>query len=189
MSRLLLEPNTTLFPVPVVLITCGNNPPNVFTLNRISSCNAEPPMLAVSVRPARYSHDLIQEHQEFVVNIPDVGMELQTDYVGVTTGRDEDKWQTAGLTPLPANSVSAPIIGECVVNLECKVVQTVHLPSHALFIAEVVYLHAKEEVLNERQEIDMALIRPLAYGVSVVRERPVRNVNVSTLREELKQRH
>src|SRR5687767_12933316 len=113
MSRIQLEPDTTLFPVPVVLITCGKEQPNVMTLNRISSCNAEPPMLAISIRPTRYSHHLIQQHGEFVVNIPPYQIEPLTDYVGVTTGRKEDKWQVRGLTRLPAQVVSPPLIAEC----------------------------------------------------------------------------
>lgn len=181
-----LTPNTTLFPVPVVLVTAGADPPNVLTINRISSCNAEPPMLAISIRPNRYSHDLIDALGEFVVNIPTADQKLFTDYAGVTTGRDEDKWQARGLTPLPAAVVRPPLIEECPVNLECRVVQTVRLPSHSLFIGEVVALHVVESWLNERDEIDLTQFNYLRYGGSVVRERPMKPVKVDQLREDVR---
>ena len=93
MRKFQLKPNTALYPVPVVLITCGaNSNVNVFSLNRIASCNAEPPMLSISVRPARASHDLIDHSGEFVVNIPWPTMELITDFVGTTTMTETDKW-------------------------------------------------------------------------------------------------
>lgn len=186
MSRLQLEPNTTLFPVPVVLLTCGKEQPNVMTLNRISSCNAEPPMLAISIRPTRYSHDLIQQYGEFVVNIPSFQLEPLTDYVGVTTGRKENKWEAHGLTQLPAQIVSPPLIAECPINLECRVVETLSLPSHTVFIGQVVALHALEELLNERGEVDISRFEGLRYAAGVVRERPVENVNVAELREQLR---
>lgn len=183
MSRVRLEPDTTLFPVPVVLVTCGAVPPNVFTANRISSCNAEPPMLALSIRPSRHSHQLIVEQGEFVVNIPWDTMEQLTDYVGVTTGRSEDKWQAHGLTPIPAQIVASPLIAECPVNLECRVVDTLKLPSHTLFIGQVLAMHALEEMLDRRGEVNLQRFAGLRYESSVVRERPVKNVNVQKLRE------
>ncbi len=185
MAKKSLQANTTLFPVPVVLVTCGGDQPNVLTVNRVSSCNAEPPMLALSIRPGRYSHDLIAEQGEFVVNIPTADMAALTDYVGVTTGREEDKWRALGLTPVPASAVAAPLIAECPVNLECRVVEKVKLPSHTLFIGEVVAFHAEESVLDERDEVDLARFSGLAYEVSVVRERPVGAVNVDALRTQV----
>jgi flavin reductase (DIM6/NTAB) family NADH-FMN oxidoreductase RutF len=186
MDRIQLEPNTTLFPVPVVLITSGSaEQPNIMSLNRISSCNAEPPMLAISVRPGRYSHDLIKQFGEFVVNIPPADLEPESDYVGVTTGREEDKWQARNLTPLPAAVVAPPLIAECLVNLECRVVQLVSLPSHTVFIGQVVAMHAVKAILNRRDEIDLALFSGLRYEASVVRERPVQNIQVDALRRRV----
>jgi flavin reductase (DIM6/NTAB) family NADH-FMN oxidoreductase RutF len=177
MSKVQLSPNTTLYPVPVVLITCGQGKQaNVFTVNRIASCNAEPPMICISVRSGRASHALLEAQREFVVNIPWPEMELVSDFVGSTTVRETDKWQETGLTPLPAERVKAPLLAECPVNLERQVVQQVHLPSHSLFMAEVVAIHADPVVLNSREEVDLALAKGgLAYGVAVVRERPVKN--------------
>ena len=143
-------------------------------------------MLAISVRPARYSHELIEKHQEFVVNIPVASMEDLTDYVGVTTGREEDKWSAMGLTPVKAEIVKTPLIDECIVNLECRVVETVRLPSHSVFIGEVVCIHVDETLLNDRYAIDLARIDMLAYDNSAVRERPVKTVNVDALRTKVR---
>jgi flavin reductase (DIM6/NTAB) family NADH-FMN oxidoreductase RutF len=144
-------------------------------------------MLAVSIRPSRYSHTLIQAYGEFVVNIPRGEMEVLTDYVGVTTGQSEDKWKARGLTPIPSQVVAPPLIDECPVNLECRVVQSIMLPSHTMFIGQVVAMHAWEEVLGESGEVDLGRFSGLSYGATVVRERPIKNVKVAELREKVTQ--
>lgn len=190
MLKIQLTPNTTLYPVPVVLITCGaGREANIFSLNRIASCNAEPPMISISVRPGRASHDLIDRLGEFVVNIPRPGLELISDFVGTTTQRETNKWQETGLTPRPAAIVQPPLLAECPVNLECRVQHTLRLPSHSLFVAEVVALHASSDVLNERQEVDFRLAGAgLVYRSGVVRERPVENFRPEDLRQAVNSR-
>lgn len=175
MAKQQLTPDTTLYPVPVVLVTCGvGQEANVFTLNRIASCNAEPPMISISVRPTRASHDLIEQSGEFVVNIPWWDMETITDFVGSTTMRNTNKWQETGLTRQPAIIVQPPMLAECMVNLECTVRQTLRLPSHSMFVAEVVAMHADEGVLNDRREVDFEnAATGMVYRSGVVRERPV----------------
>jgi flavin reductase (DIM6/NTAB) family NADH-FMN oxidoreductase RutF len=187
MEKIRLEPNTTLYPVPVVLITCGAGPErNVFSLNRIISCNAEPPMIGVSVRPGRASHDLIARGGEFVVNIPWPDLELVSDFVGTTTMRDTDKWAETGLAALPASVVRPPLLAECPVNLECRVRQQISLPSHSLFIAEVVALHADPAVLNDRGDVDYERAGGgLPYRAGAVRERPVEKFRPERLRERV----
>lgn len=182
-SKVRLEPNTTLYPVPVVLITCGSaGQYNVFSLNRIASCNAEPPMLSISVRPIRASHDLIAAQGEFVVNIPWPDMEVVSDFVGTTTRDKVDKWHETGLTVLPAAEVGPPLLADCPVNVECRVVDRLRLPSHTLFIAEVVALHADPAVLNGHDEVDFQQAGGgLPYRAGVVRERPVENFRPSQL--------
>lgn len=187
MSKVQLKPNTTLYPVPVVLVTCGaGKGANLFTLNRIASCNAEPPMLSISVRPSRTSHDLIDQIGEFVVNIPWPGLELVGDFVGTTSGLEIDKWQETGLTTQPAAVVASPLLDACPVNLECQVRHTLRLPSHSLFVAEVVAVHALPDVLNGRQEVDFQRAGAgLAYRAGVVRERPVDNFRPDALRQQI----
>lgn len=186
--KIQLEPNTTLYPVPVVLITCGwDDQVNVFSLNRIASCNAEPPMLSISVRPSRASHNLIDSSGEFVVNIPWPDMEVVSDFVGSTTMAKIDKWQETGLTVQPASEVDVPLLAECPVSIECRVSEKVSLPSHTLFIAEVVALHATPAVLNERREVDFHKAQGgLPYRTGVVRERPVANFRPQELLKKVR---
>jgi flavin reductase (DIM6/NTAB) family NADH-FMN oxidoreductase RutF len=174
-NKIQITPNTTLYPVPVVLITCGAGGNfNIFSLNRIASCNAEPPMIAISVRPTRASHNIIDRHGEFVVNIPWPAMEIVSDFVGTTTNRETDKWTETGLTGVEAVSVQAPLLAECPVNIECRVVQTVRLPSHSMFVAEVIVIHAENEILDDHGEVDFALAEGgLPYRAGAVREKPV----------------
>ena len=181
------EPDTTLYPVPVVLVTCGaDGRYNVFSVNRVVSCNAEPPMLGISVRPIRASHDLIDGAGEFVVNVPWPDMEVVADFVGTTTLHKVDKWAVTGLTALRAARVSPPLLGECPVNLECRVVERVRLPSHTFFIGEVVALHADPAVLNERGEVDFARAHGgLPYRAGAVRERPVEKFRPADLRRQV----
>lgn len=176
-DKVQLKPNTTLFPVPVVLITCVHEERyNVFSLNRIASCNAEPPMLSISVRPHRASHDLIEASGEFAVNIPYPGMEVVSDFVGTTTMDDVNKWAETGLTRTNPSQIRAPLLAECPVNIECRVVEQVRLPSHSLFIGEVMALHADPAVLDVRGDVDFDLARGgLPYRAGTVRERPVDN--------------
>lgn len=176
-DKVQLKPNTTLFPVPVVLVTCGQDGRyNVFSLNRIASCNAEPPMISISVRPLRASHDLIEASGEFVVNIPYPEMEVVSDFVGTTTMGDVNKWAETGLTRLRASKIKAPLLAECPINIECRVTQQVKLPSHSVFIGEVVALHADPTVLDARGEVDFELAQGgLPYRAGTVRERPVDN--------------
>ena len=137
MKKVKLTLNTTLYPVPVVFVTCqAGSQTNVFTLNRIASCNAEPPMISISVRPSRASHDLIDQSGEFVVNIPWSEMELIGDFVGTTTCREINKWQETGLTTQPASIVSTPLLDACPVNLECQVRHTMRLPSRTSWCIE-----------------------------------------------------
>jgi flavin reductase (DIM6/NTAB) family NADH-FMN oxidoreductase RutF len=188
-NKIQITPNTTLYPVPVVLITCGAAGDfNVFSLNRITSCNAEPPMISISIRPARASHDIIDRHGEFVVNIPWPGMEIVSDFVGSTTIRETDKWAETGLTRLEATSVQPPVLAECPVNIECQVVQTVRLPSHSLFIAEVSAIHVDSEILDDRDEVDFVLAEGgLPYRSGAVREKPVYNFKPDKLRRQVNQ--
>jgi flavin reductase (DIM6/NTAB) family NADH-FMN oxidoreductase RutF len=187
MTKRLLSPNTTLYPVPVVFITCGAGAQtNVFALNRIASCNAEPPMVSISVRPSRASHALIDQFGEFVVNIPWSEMELVGDFIGTTSCREIDKWQETGLTTQPAAVVAPPLLDAYPVNLECQVRRTLRLASHSLFVAEVVALHAHPSVLNNRDEVDFGRARSgLAYRASVVRERPVDDFRPNDLRQQI----
>jgi flavin reductase (DIM6/NTAB) family NADH-FMN oxidoreductase RutF len=181
MAKITVEPNTTLYPVPVVLITAGGDRPNVMTCNRIASCSAEPPRLSISVRPGRYSHALIQDTGEFVVNLPTPDQSILTDYLGVVTGRKEDKIRIAGLKLAPALTVKTPLLADCPVNIECKVEHSIDLDSHILFIGRVQAVHVEESLLDENGDVDIGRARGLIYGFGTVRERPIYNFRIEEL--------
>lgn len=187
MTKRLIEPNTALYPVPVVLITAGIAKPNVMTCNRIASCSAEPPRLAISVRPMRYSHSLIKGTHEFVVNIPSPAQKILTDYVGVVTGEKENKIEIARLNLAPALFVQTPLLADCPVNIECVVEQEIELDSHTMFIGLVKAVHVEESLLDDNGDVAFARARGIEYESGVVRERPTYNFKVKDLRSAVQE--
>ncbi len=155
------RPSTYLYPVPVVLVTCGIDKPNIITLAWVGTVCSDPPMLGIAVRSERYSHGLIENTGEFVVNIPGEDLLEATDRCGHVSGRDVDKFAAFGLTPEPATEVKTPLIAECPVNMECKVAQKISLGAHDLFLAEVVAVHVDEGVLDDSgRRIDYSKAKP-----------------------------
>lgn len=185
MLKRVIEPNTTLYPVPVVLITTGGDTPNVMTCNRIVSCSAEPPRLAISIRPGRYSHSLMQASREFVVNIPTPGQSTLVDYIGVVTGSKEDKIAIAGLNLAPALKVKTPLLADCPVNIECTVEQEIALDSHTMFIGLVQAVHAEESLLDEHGDVDVNRTQGITYDSGTVREKPNYKFRVPDLRRKV----
>jgi flavin reductase (DIM6/NTAB) family NADH-FMN oxidoreductase RutF len=164
MPKVTKKPATVLYPVPAVLVSCGTGQrANIITLAWVGTLCSEPPLVGIGVRPGRYSHGLIKEAGEFVINLPDVKQVKWVDYCGTVSGRDEDKWAACGFTPAPASEVQVPLIAECPVNIECRVRQTLSLGSHDLFIGEVVAVQMDEVVLDERGRLDFAKARPFAF--------------------------
>lgn len=153
-----------LYPVPVVLVSCGTDrQANIITLAWAGTLCSDPPLVGIGVRPSRYSHGLINELGEFVVNLPDVTQVRWVDYCGVVSGRDEDKWEACGFTPALASRVRVPLIAECPVNIECQVRQVLSLGSHDLFVGEVVAVQIDEAVLDDQGHLDFAKAKPFAY--------------------------
>ena len=164
MAKVTKRPGTVLYPVPAVMVSCGTGErANIITLAWVGTLCSEPPLVGIGVRPSRYSHGLIQEVGEFVVNLPDAGQARWVDYCGMVSGRDEDKWAACGFTPAPASEVQVPLIAECPVNVECRVQQVLSLGSHDLFIGQVVAVQMDEAVLDERGRLDFAKAKPFAY--------------------------
>ena len=164
MAKKLLEPGTVLSPTPVVLVTVqgADERPNIITLAWVGIVSSGPPMMSISIRSSRHSHQLIEESAAFVINIPSEALVRETDYCGVVSGRNEDKFEGAGLTPVPAEKVNAPLILECPINIECEVRQTLRLGAHDMYIGEVVAVHADEEVVQDGG-LDIAAIRPFVF--------------------------
>lgn len=160
----LLAPGTLLYPLPVVLVTCGDfmGDKNAITLAWVGTVASEPPMIAVGIRPTRYSFGLIQRYGDFVINLPRASQVDVLEYCGSVSGRVEDKFEKAGITPDRAENVRAPLVREFPVNIECKVRDRISLSSHDLFLGEVVAVHADPSVLTEG-EIDPSKMDPIAY--------------------------
>ena len=161
------KPCTALFPCPVVLVTCLDaiGKPNIITLAWAGTVCSEPPMIGLGIRPTRHSHKLIENSKEFVVNIPSTKILKETDYCGVTSGKDADKFSETGLTPEQADKVKAPLIRECPVNMECILKDRIPLGAHDLFLGEIVQVHIDQDILDENGNIDFTKADPFVYNV------------------------
>ncbi len=165
MEKKITKPDTALYPVPAVMVSCGTleGAKNIITLAWVGTVNSDPPMVGIGVRPNRYSHAMIKDGGDFVVNLPSREQARATDYCGVASGRDVDKFAAMGLTPVAATHVKSPLIGECPVNIECRVRQVVSLGSHDLFLGEILAVHTAGEVLDAAGRIDAAKADPVVY--------------------------
>ncbi|HOV27152.1 MAG TPA: flavin reductase family protein [Pseudobacteroides sp.] len=151
MAKQLWKPSTILNPVPAVLVSCADKQgrPNAITVAWAGTINSNPPMLSISIRKERYSHGLIKEKGQFVVNLTTESLAFATDFCGVKSGRDVDKFQHLKLNTLKASVVDVPLIKESPINIECEVKQILELGSHDMFIAEIVAVNVDEELLNK----------------------------------------
>lgn len=156
--------STVLYPVPAVLVSCGAEKHNIITLAWVGTLCSDPPSVGIGVRAERYSHELIVEAGEFVVNLPRADQVDVVDYCGHVSGRLVDKWVACGLTPAPASQVRVPLIAECPVALECRVTQRMALGSHDLFVGEVLAVQLDDTVLDAHGRLDHERAQPLAYG-------------------------
>jgi flavin reductase (DIM6/NTAB) family NADH-FMN oxidoreductase RutF len=165
MPKKLLEPETMLIPMPVVMVSCQKKgqKPNIITIGWSGIACSEPPMITIAIRKGRFSHGIISESKEFVVNVITEKLLSQTDYCGIKSGRDVDKFKETKLTPIKGTKVNAPLISECPINLECVVRDTLSLGTHDLFIGEIVATHVDSEYLADRKRPDIAKLKPVAY--------------------------
>lgn len=160
------KPGNMLYPVPVVMVSCareGENP-NIITVAWAGTICSDPVMLSISVRKERYSHSIISDTKEFVVNLTTQSLCMATDYCGVKSGKDVDKFKEMNLTPVQSNVVKAPRIAESPVNIECRVVDIKELGSHDMFIAEVVSVSVDESLLDDNQRLDLEKADLIAYS-------------------------
>jgi flavin reductase (DIM6/NTAB) family NADH-FMN oxidoreductase RutF len=159
-----IKPGTTaLYPIPAVLVSCGWERPNIITLAWAGTLCSDPPAVGIGVRPERFSHSLIVETGEFVVNLPRADQVNVVDHCGMVSGRSVDKWAACGLTTAPASKVRTPLIAECPVALECRVSHQLTLGVHDLFVGEVLAVRVDEEMLTEQGKLDYERLEPLAY--------------------------
>lgn len=159
------KPGTMIYPLPAVLVSCGATPDeyNVLTVSWTGTVCSNPPMCYISVRPERYSYDIIKRNGCFVINLTTARLARATDFCGVRSGRDCDKFKMAGITPGKAEKVQAPTVEESPVSIECRVVDIRPLGSHDMFLAEVVNVLVDETYIDETGKLDMAAMDLLAY--------------------------
>jgi len=145
------KPGTLIYPLPAVLVSCGKfkDEYNVFTVSWVGTICTDPAMCYISVRKSRHSYDIIKKNMEFVINITNEELAKATDWCGVKSGADVNKFEEMGLTPVKASIVDAPIIAESPLSIECRVKQIVELGSHDMFIANVVNIQADERYIDE----------------------------------------
>ena len=165
MSRQVWKGSTLLNPEPPVLVSCGPaGAPNLITVGWCGTICTQPSMVSISVRPERYSHHLIKESGEFVINLPTESLVRAVDWCGVKSGRDVDKFSAMHLTPSPAAKVGTVLVEESPVNLECKVTQVIPLGSHDLFLAEVVAVDVDERLLDESGKLCLNKANLIVYS-------------------------
>lgn len=155
-----------LYPLPAVMVSCqrGEERPNIITIAWAGTVCTNPAMISISVRPERYSYDIIKESGEFVVNLVTKDLTYATDYCGVKSGRDVDKFHEMKLTIQKSQHVHAPGIGESPVNIECKVSQIIPLGSHHMFIAEVVGVSVDDAYMDANQTFHLNEADLVAYS-------------------------
>ena len=165
MSKKLWKAGTFIYPLPVVMVSCGNmKNSNIITVAWTGILNTNPAMVYISVRPSRYSYKLIKESGEFVINLTNRKLVKQTDWCGVKSGKDYDKFKEMNLTKEKANFLSCPMIKESPVSVECKVVEIKELGSHHMFIAEVLGINASNDYIDEKGAFDISKCDLISYS-------------------------
>ncbi len=166
MSKSVWKPGTVLYPVPAVMVSCGTmDKPNIITIAWCGTLCTSPAMTYISVRPERFSYDIIKKSGEFVINLTTEQLAYATDYCGVRSGKDVDKFKEARLTAAKSLKVSAPSIDESPVNIECVVKEVIKTGgTHDIFIAEVVSVSVDEKFFDERGKFHFEKTKPICYS-------------------------
>ncbi len=163
------RPGTMIYPLPAVIVTCGSNPQdwNMLTVAWVGTVCSDPAMCYISVRPERYSYELLMKEMEFTINLTTEDMAHATDWVGVRSGRNFDKWKETGLHAIAGETVKSPTIEESPVSIECRVKSVTRLGSHDMFIAEVLNVRADSRFINEetgKLELEKAGMLVYSHG-------------------------
>lgn len=166
MARKVMKPGCMMSPLPAALVTCadkeGNS--NLLTVAWTGIVNSEPPMTYVSIRKERFSHHMIEETGEFVINLTTKAMARGTDLCGVKSGRDGNKWELSGFTPEKAATVNVPLVAESPVCLECKVTEKKELGSHDMFLAKITAVSCDEKYFDEKGCFDLNAPGLMSYN-------------------------
>lgn len=165
-EKITWAPGNMLYPLPAVMVSLADKEgkANIITLAWAGTVCSSPPMVSVSIRKERYSYDIIRETKEFVVNLTTKELAFATDFCGVKSGRDVDKFKEMKLTPLSSEKIMAPAILESPVNIECKLKEIIKLGSHDAFIAEVVNVRVDKKLLDENNRFHLEEADLIAYS-------------------------
>ena len=165
MAKQIWKPGNMLYPLPAVMVSVADKEgnPNIITVAWAGTVCTNPPMVSISVRPERYSYHMIDETGEFVINLTTEKLAYATDYCGVRSGKDMDKFKELHLTPEKAEYVSAPRIAESPVNIECKVVKKETPGSHHIFLAEVKAVHVDDAYMDQKGRFALEKTDPIVY--------------------------
>lgn len=160
------KPGNMVYPLPAVLVTVtdGEGNDNVLTIAWTGTICTNPALVYISVRKERHSYDMLKKTGEFVINLTTEELVFATDFCGVRSGRDMDKFKEMNLTKEEATYVKAPMIKESPVNIECKVVEVKEYGSHDMFVAEVLAVHADEKYMDETGKFDLSKANPIVYS-------------------------
>lgn len=165
MKKVTWKGGTLLAPVPPALVSCGSmEKPNVLTVAWTGILCSDPPKTYVSVRPSRYSYELIRDSGEFVINLPTETLARAADYCGVYSGRNKDKFSAMKLLAQECSVVSAPQIAQSPISLECRVTDRIPLGSHDMFLADIVAVNVAEELLDAEGKLHLERMKPIAYA-------------------------
>lgn len=167
MGKQVWKAGNMVYPLPAVMVSTADKSgkSNILTIAWTGTICTNPAMVYISVRPERYSYHMLKESGEFVINLTTEQLAKATDYCGVRSGKDVDKWKEAHLTPAKAEKLAyAPVIEECPVNIECKVTEIKELGSHHMFLAEVLAVQIDEEYLNEKNKFELNKTGLMAYS-------------------------
>lgn len=165
MPRTNLKAGALLCPVPIAMVSCGTvEKPNILTIGWTGIINTQPPMTYVSIRPSRYSYNIIKDTKEFVINLTTSNLVRSADFCGVKSGENTDKLKETGLTVEKSNLLDAPLISQCPLALECRVAEIKPLGTHDMFIAEIVSVSVDEKLLGPDGRINLHKAGLAAYA-------------------------
>ena len=191
-EKIKIKPGTLLYPLPAVMVTSGTvENSNIITIAWTGIINTDPAILYISVRKSRHSHAMISEAGEFVINLTTEALARATDFSGVRSGRDFDKAKEMELTLIPGETTNTPMIAESPINLECKVMEVREYPTHDMFIAEIVAVHADEELFDDDGRIRLDLAGMVAFNHGEyfgIKRKPIGRFGFSVMKKSTKKR-
>jgi len=193
MEKRIWKPGTLIYPLPAIMVSCGdiNGEKNIITIAWTGTICSNPPMCYISVRPERHSYKIIKESGEFVINLTTKDLAFATDFCGVKSGRDLDKFKEMKLTPIAASIVKCPMIAESPLNIECKVLEIKQIGSHDMFIAEVIAVHASEELFNpitDAFDLNASQLLVYSHGQYMFATKKIGKFGYSVMKEKTKKR-